>query len=142
MKHRPCGTRRTIAPHARFPLRRARARTPFSRAALTHSMTALREDCMTIDEITAEMKAGAETKPALGKTLKFDFGDDGKIFLDGNNGNAISNDDNAADCTIKVALADFIDIRSGKLNAMNAFMGGKLKVDGDMSVAMKLQSIL
>jgi putative sterol carrier protein len=105
-------------------------------------MTALREDDMTIDEITAEMKAGAESKPALGKTLKFDFGDEGKIYLDGNNGNAISNADNAADCTIKVALADFIDIRSGKLNAMNAFMGGKLKVDGDMSVAMKLQSIL
>jgi putative sterol carrier protein len=30
----------------------------------------------------------------------------------------------------------------GRLNGMNAFMGGKLKVDGDMSIAMKLQSII
>ena len=30
----------------------------------------------------------------------------------------------------------------GKLDGMTAFMTGKLKIEGDMSVAMKLQSIL
>jgi putative sterol carrier protein len=30
----------------------------------------------------------------------------------------------------------------GKLNATSAFMAGKLKVKGDMSLAMKLQSLL
>ena len=97
---------------------------------------------MELAEITAGMKERAEAKPPLGNTVKFDFGDDGKIFIDGKNGNAVSNDDAAADCTLKLAKSDFIDMVDGKLNAMNAFMGGKLKVEGDMSVAMKLQTIL
>lgn len=36
---------------------------------------------------------------------------------------------------------DFAAVVSGKTNAMQAFMSGKLKVKGDMSLAMKLQSI-
>lgn len=97
---------------------------------------------MDLETITAGMKERAESKPPLGKTVKFDFGPDGVIFVDGNNGNAVSNDTGAADCTLQVAKGDFIDMVEGRLNAMNAFMGGKLKVLGDMSVAMKLQSIL
>jgi putative sterol carrier protein len=31
---------------------------------------------------------------------------------------------------------------NGKLDGMTAFMTGKLKIEGDMGVAMKLQSIL
>jgi putative sterol carrier protein len=31
---------------------------------------------------------------------------------------------------------------SGELNPMAAFMGGKMKVSGDMGVAMKLQNLL
>ncbi|MCU0881199.1 MAG: SCP2 sterol-binding domain-containing protein [Hyphomonadaceae bacterium] len=97
---------------------------------------------MSLETITATMAAGAGEKPPLGKTVKFDFGDDGKIYLDGNNGNAVSNDDNPADCTLKVSMADFVDMAEGRANAMNMFMSGKLKVEGDMSVAMKLQSII
>lgn len=43
--------------------------------------------------------------------------------------------------TITMEAADFVDMISGKLNAMVAFMGGKLKLQGDMALAMKLQSI-
>lgn len=97
---------------------------------------------MDIATVTTGLKAKAETAAELGKTVKFDFGDDGKIFVDGNNGNAVSNDDVDADCTVQVSMSDFVDMAEGRLNAMNAFMGGKLKVLGDMSVAMKLQTIL
>lgn len=96
---------------------------------------------MDIAAVTAGLKEKAEAAAELGKTVKFDFGDDGKIFVDGNNGNAVSNDDADADCTLQVSMADFVDMAEGRLNAMNAFMGGKLKVLGDMSVAMKLQSL-
>ncbi len=96
---------------------------------------------MDIAAVTAGLKEKAEAAAALGKTVKFDFGDDGKIFVDGNNGNAVSNDDADADCTLQVSMSDFVDMAEGRLNAMNAFMGGKLKVLGDMSVAMKLQSL-
>ncbi|NLA04878.1 MAG: SCP2 sterol-binding domain-containing protein, partial [Firmicutes bacterium] len=37
---------------------------------------------------------------------------------------------------------DFGSLLDGKLNATSAFMAGKLKVKGDMGLAMKLQSLL
>ncbi len=48
----------------------------------------------------------------------------------------------AARCTVACTDADFLAIVNGKLNAQMAFMSGKLKIQGDMGLAMKLQSIL
>jgi putative sterol carrier protein len=112
------------------------------RVALQLSLGALREESMDLATITAGMKERVEAKPAFGNTVKFDFGDDGKIHIDGKNGNSVTNDDGAADCTLKVTLGDFVDMVEGRLNGMNAFMSGKLKVEGDMSIAMKLQTII
>ena len=47
---------------------------------------------MDLAAITAGMKERVEAKPAFGNSVKFDFGDDGKIHIDGNNGNAVTND--------------------------------------------------
>ena len=44
--------------------------------------------------------------------------------------------------TITMAAEDFVGIVSGKLNPQMAFMTGKLKLKGDMSLALKLQQIL
>lgn len=43
--------------------------------------------------------------------------------------------------TVIASAADYISIVNGDLAAMSAFMTGKLKVKGDMGLAMKLQSI-
>lgn len=75
------------------------------------------------------------------KTVKFDFGDGGKLFVDGPN-NAASNEDKDADATINIDFEDFKSLAQGQLDPMQAFMSGKIKVAGDMSVAMKLQSLL
>ena len=48
----------------------------------------------------------------------------------------------AAQCTITVGDEDFVNIVGGKLNPQMAFMSGKLKVAGDMSLAMKLGTVL
>ncbi len=45
-------------------------------------------------------------------------------------------------CTVSVSLDNFTKITEGKLNPTAAFMSGQLKVSGDMSLAMKLQSII
>ena len=43
--------------------------------------------------------------------------------------------------TITVAAGDWLDILNGKLDGQMAFMSGKLKVKGDMSLAMKLKTL-
>ncbi len=48
----------------------------------------------------------------------------------------------AAKCTVSATDADFLNIVTGKLNAQMAFMSGKLKIQGDMGLAMKLQQLL
>ncbi len=48
----------------------------------------------------------------------------------------------AAKCTVVATDADFLAIVNGKMNAQMAFMSGKLKIQGDMGLAMKLQQIL
>jgi len=47
-----------------------------------------------------------------------------------------------ADITITVDTQDFKDIVSGTLPGPMAFMSGKLQIQGDMSLAMKLQEVL
>jgi len=97
---------------------------------------------MTLQEITAKMKEGASKKSAFGSSVKFAT-DQGVVLIDGNqNPPSVTNDDTAADCTIKMDFSDFADLIEGKLDGMSAFMTGKLKIEGDMGVAMKLKSIL
>lgn len=48
----------------------------------------------------------------------------------------------AANCTISVSSADWVAIVNGEMDAMTAFMGGKVKVDGDLSQAMKLPKLM
>src|SRR5574340_739274 len=47
-----------------------------------------------------------------------------------------------AKCTVSATDADFLNIVNGKLNPQMAFMAGKLRIQGDMGLAMKLQQIL
>jgi len=47
----------------------------------------------------------------------------------------------SANITITMAAQDYIDMINGKLNPQMAFMGGKLKIKGDMSLALKMQQI-
>jgi len=45
-------------------------------------------------------------------------------------------------CTVSMVDADFLKLVTGKLNAQMAFMTGKIKIQGDMGLAMKLQQLL
>ncbi len=44
--------------------------------------------------------------------------------------------------TITQAIEDWREINAGRLNPQMAFMSGKIKISGDMSLAMKLGSIM
>lgn len=93
------------------------------------------------DTFLKQLQERAGSAAALGKTLKFDFGGN-YIFVDGTGAsNVVTAENKDADCTINITLDDLMAIANGSLNAMNAFMGGKIKVQGDMAVGMKLQSL-
>lgn len=91
------------------------------------------------DAIASRMKEALEKAGGLDKSVKFDFGGEGSVFAHGTDAEVDS--DKEADCTISVDKGDFIALAEGNLDPMMAFMSGKLKVAGDMSVAMGLQSI-
>lgn len=90
----------------------------------------------------------AEKAAKINSTYLFDIGGDdgGKWLADltKSEGPWITKvDDGEAKCVITVAKAeDWEKIANGEMNATSAFMGGKLKVKGDMSLAMKLQGLL
>jgi putative sterol carrier protein len=43
--------------------------------------------------------------------------------------------------TVSMAANDFVDMIQGRLDGMSAFMSGKLRISGDMGLAMRLQSL-
>lgn len=94
-----------------------------------------------IDTLVAGIQQQAASATPLGKTLKFDMGGQ-QLYIDGTGDtNIVSSSGEAADCTVNVSMDDFQALMNGHLNPMSAFMSGKIKVDGDMGVAMKLQSL-
>lgn len=72
-------------------------------------------------------------------TAKFIIEGEGPIMVDANGARAA---DEEADVTLTASAEIFESILDGDLNATSAFMSGKLSVDGDMGLAMKLGSVL
>jgi len=94
---------------------------------------------MTKQELVQKMQENQAWVP--GKTVKLDFGDEGVILLDGA-ASQVSENDGAADTTIKTSWDDWQKMAAGELDGMTAFMTGKLKIEGDMGNAMQLQGVL
>ena len=98
---------------------------------------------MSLDTITTEMRNRLGAGGKLGRSVKFDFGPDGIVRVDDSvSPPVVDNADTPVDCTVRVSMDDFKSIAAGDTNAQMAFMTGKLKVEGDMSVALKLGSLL
>ena len=93
---------------------------------------------MSIQDVAEKMRSRVESS-GFDRSVKFDTGADGVIVIDGQ---SISTADAPADCTIKLSLDDLEALISGELNPTAAFMTGKIKVEGDMSVAMALSQVL
>ena len=94
------------------------------------------------DSIFNELQNKANEVDAIGGTIKFVI-DDTIVFVDGSgNKNVVSNTNEDADCTISTSATALKDMQTGDLNPMTAVMSGKVKISGDMSLAMKVQSLM
>ena len=80
---------------------------------------------------------------ALGAVYKFVLaGDGGGTFLiDLTDNPGVTEADGAAQCTITMAAADFVDMIESRGDARQFFFMGKLKIDGNMGLAIKLRKV-
>jgi len=97
---------------------------------------------MSLQTVTEAIRRKVQGDKELGAVLKLDLADAGVVVVDGRKTpTEVHNDDTPADCTVSASLADVEAIMARTLDPMQAFSLGKLRLDGDMSVAMKLSSI-
>ena len=70
----------------------------------------------------------------------------GNWFLDLKNGDGsvgkVESSEVEADTVMKATSSDLVAMFTGKLSPTMAFMGGKLKISGNMGAAMKLEKIM
>jgi putative sterol carrier protein len=82
----------------------------------------------------------------LNASIQFDLSGDngGSYWLRIADGKMESGEGKADDAkmTLKASADDFINMMAGKLNPMQAFMTGKIKIQGDTGLAMKLMPLM
>ena len=98
---------------------------------------------MSLESLTQAIRTKVGDDSGLEATLKFDMGDDGVIVIDGKSTpNSVSNSNDDVDCTVGITMDNLQAMLDGDLEPATGFMAGKLKVSGDMSVAMRLQRVI
>jgi len=102
---------------------------------------------MTPEEIFKEMPANlnADAAKGMNATIQFNLSGDngGQWYVAIKDGKAETSKGTAAspNMTLSMSSSDYVDMIMGKLNGQMAFMSGKLKISGDMGLAMKMQSL-
>lgn len=76
---------------------------------------------------------------SIGGSAKFAIEGEGAVVIDDDGARASDED---TEVTLTADTETFQGIMDGELNATTAFMTGKLTVDGDMGMAMKLAAVL
>ena len=75
-------------------------------------------------------------------SVRFDMAEEGAIRVEDEEVSTGGVAAGAADCTISAAMGTFHEMFQGDLDPTSAFMTGKIRIEGDMSAAMRLAQIL
>ena len=98
---------------------------------------------MSLESLTEELRKRAAQNPKLGYKVKLVIEDQGVIFWDGTGDQTVfSNQDGEADTTMRISAENLEKLIAGTLDPTMAYMTGKLKVEGKMGVALKINSML
>lgn len=96
---------------------------------------------MNLEELTAIVEENVQPGGEFPKKIAFDFGEKGRLFIDGGSGQ-VDNSDSFVDATINITWDNFFALLHGKLDPMESLQNGTIKVDGDMAVLAGLDSIM
>src|SRR3954470_502860 len=91
---------------------------------------------------TLESRGDPAKAAGLNASYRFDIEGAGTWLVEVNDGKvSVSEAEGDADTIISTSADTFMKIASGEQNPTSAYMSGKLKVNGDMGQAMKLQKL-
>lgn len=102
---------------------------------------------MTPADIFKEMAANlnADAAKGMNSTIQFNLsGDNGgqwNVAIKDGKAEVHQGTAPSPNMTLSMTAQDYVDMIMGKLNGQMAFMSGKLKISGDMGLAMKMQSL-
>ncbi|MDG1995884.1 MAG: SCP2 sterol-binding domain-containing protein [Emcibacteraceae bacterium] len=97
---------------------------------------------MSLEQHTLMIKEKTANVTDLNKKVKFNLTDEGIIYVDATHSPPlVSNEGSDADVTFVLSMENFEGLVNGSLNPQMAFMMGKLKIEGDMGLALKLADI-
>eukprot|EP00754_Rhynchopus_humris_P036155 Rhum_TRINITY_DN1803_c0_g1::Rhum_TRINITY_DN1803_c0_g1_i1::g.4974::m.4974 len=86
---------------------------------------------------------GKEAAAKVKEVITYEFTDSGAVYVvDLKNGKAYKGKHDDPACSFKMEEATFVQLASGKADPMQLFMEGKVELDGDTDVAMKLGKVL
>ncbi|WP_164667969.1 SCP2 sterol-binding domain-containing protein [Virgibacillus doumboii] len=102
------------------------------------------------EEVFEMIDAAIKSDPSVttGKEGVYQFylqGDDGgtyQMIIDDDGPRTVKGEEKDAQVTLTIDHNDLRDMVAGTLNPTAAFMGGKLKITGNMGLALKLQTVL
>lgn len=98
---------------------------------------------MSLETATDQIRAQLPQLATLGYKVKFAIDGEGVILVDARQmPPTLSNDDDEADCTIRLSEDRLAQLIDGRLSPTLAYTLGQIKVEGSLGVAMKLASLL
>lgn len=93
------------------------------------------------DELEKRIAANPSLVSSIGGVYQFNLGNSSWVVDLKNGKGSVSKGSGKADCTLTLSESDFVGLMTGKLNPQQLFMGGKLKIAGNMGLAMKLSKL-
>ena len=97
---------------------------------------------MTLQELTQRVRDSVGADSGLDATVKFVFPEVGIIYVDGlSKPNSVSNEDKDSTITVTVSRENFEKIIDKQLNPKLALMTGRLRLRGDIRIAMRLDRV-
>jgi putative sterol carrier protein len=98
---------------------------------------------LTVAEFTEGIGRVLAASDGLDARIKLLFDKDGVILIDATSApHKVTNEDSDADVTLRMSLETFNQLYRREINPVMAAMTGKIKIEGDLTKAMKLESLL